>query len=57
MLDKNVTLVDIPGGEIWKQFLLSSPIPEYNKIGETYYSATNWDDFDYYLKEKGKPQD
>ena len=56
MLDKNVSLFDIPGGEIWKDFLLSSPIPEYNKMGETFYSATTWDEFDYYMTQKGKPQ-
>ena len=47
LVEKNITLYDIPGGEIWKQFLLESSIPEYNKLGENYIIADDWDHFNY----------
>ena len=46
LVDKNITLYNIPGSEIWKQFLLDSPILEYNKLGETMIIADDWDHFD-----------
>ena len=35
----------MPGGEIWKQFLLKSSLPDYNISGETIVIADNWDQF------------
>ena len=46
LVEKNITLYDEPGTEIWKQFLLESSIPEYIKLGETYLIADDWDHFD-----------
>ena len=46
LVEKNITLYDGPSYEIWKQFLLESPIPEYNILGETYLIADDWDHFD-----------
>ena len=46
LVEKNITLYDGPGFEIWKQFLLESPISEYNKLGEKYLLADDWDHFD-----------
>ena len=45
LVEKNITLYDMPGTEIWKQFLLDSPLPEYNKLGETYLIADDYDHF------------
>ena len=45
LVEKNITLYDVPGGEIWKQFLLESSIPEYNILGENIIIA---DDYDHY---------
>ena len=45
LVEKNITLYDVPGAEIWKQFLLDSPLPEYNKLGETYLIADDYDHF------------
>ena len=45
LVEKNIILYDRHSGEIWKQFLLESPIPEYNKLGETYLIADDWDHF------------
>ena len=45
LVEKNITLYDEPGAEIWKQFLLDSPIPEYKILGETYIIADDWDHF------------
>ena len=46
LVEKNITLYNIPGAEIWKQFLLESSIPEYNILGETIIIA---DDFDHFV--------
>ena len=46
LVEKNITLYDGPGAEFLKQFLLESPIPEYNILGETMIIADDWDHFD-----------
>ena len=46
LVEKNITLYDVPGTGVWKQFLLESPIPEYNILGGTYIIADDWDHFD-----------
>ena len=43
LVEKNITLYDYPGTEIWKQFLLESSILEYNILGETFLIADDWD--------------
>ena len=45
LVEKNITIYDIPGTEFWKQFLLDSSIPEYNKLGETFIVADDWDHY------------
>ena len=46
LVEKNITLYGEPGTDIWKQFLLASSVPEYNKLGETFLIADDWDHFD-----------
>ena len=46
LVEKNISLYDGPGTEMWKQFFLESSIPEYNKLGETFLIADDWDHFD-----------
>ena len=46
LLDQNVELLDIPGGDVWKNFLLTSPNENYRKLGETMYLAETWEEFD-----------
>ena len=46
LVEKNITLYNQPGAEIWKQFLLESSIPEYIKLGETYLIADDLDHYD-----------
>ena len=57
LVEKNITLYNVPRGEMWKQFLLESPIPEYNKLGETFLIPYNWHHFrnitDYYVNGTG----
>ena len=57
LVDKNITLYNTPGSEIWKQFLLESSIPEYNILGETFLAPDDWDHYDniteYYVMGKG----
>ena len=45
LVKKNITLYDVPGGEIWKQFLLESSIPEYNILGENIIIPDDLDHF------------
>ena len=47
LVEKNITIFMAPGTQIWKQFLLDSSIPEYNKLGETFFVPDDWDHFDY----------
>ena len=46
LVEKNITLYEEPGTEIWKQFLLESSIPEYRILGETYIVADDYDHFE-----------
>ena len=50
LVEKNITLYDEPGTEIWKQFLLQSSIPDYNILGETYLIADDWDHYENIIK-------
>ena len=43
LVKQNITLYYIPGGDIWKQFLLESPIPEYNILGENFIIPDDWE--------------
>ena len=47
LVEKNITLYNVPGTEIWKQFLLESSITEYNILGEIYKVANDWEEYDY----------
>ena len=55
MVDNGIFFIDIPGAEIWKDFMLNSPIPEYNKLGETTFIPKNWDEYYATIVQKGKP--
>ena len=50
LVEKNITLYDGPGYEIWKQFLLDSPIKEYKILGKNMIIANDYDHFDYISK-------
>ena len=50
LVEQNITLYDVPGSEMWKQFMLESSRKEYNKLGETYLIADDWDHFDHITK-------
>ena len=45
LVERNITLYDGPGYQIWKQFLSESPTPEYNKLAENMIFADDWDHF------------
>ena len=48
LVEKNITLYDI--AQIWKQFLLESPIKEYKILGKNMIIANDYDHFDYISK-------
>ena len=50
LVEKNITLYNVPGTEIWKQFLLESSITDYNILGKSYIVADDFDHF-YYMSE------
>ena len=45
LVERNITLYDVPGAEYWKQFLLESTILEYNILAENYIVADNMEHF------------
>ena len=47
LVEQNITLFYIPGGEIWKQQLMKSPNLFYQTLGKAMIIPQNWDEFDY----------
>ena len=45
LVEKNITLYYLPGGEFFRQFLLESSIPEYKILGETLIIPDNVNHF------------
>ena len=43
LVQKNITIFVPPGGQVWKQYLLDSSIPEYNLLGDKVIIADGWD--------------
>ena len=52
MIENNITLFVIPGGDYWVQFLADSPILEYQTLSKSMMIAKDWDEFDH-LTEHG----
>ena len=46
LVEQNITLYMPPAYDIWIQFLLQSPVPEYNILGENMIIADDWGHFD-----------
>ena len=44
--DKKMTLFNIPGSQIWKQWFELHVNPEYNKLAETMIIPDSWDEYD-----------
>ena len=51
LVDNNITLYDVPGAEIRKQFLANSPIPSYNKLAETMIFTNSWAEYFQYAEQ------
>ena len=45
LIENNITLFVIPGGEYYKTFLADSPIPEYQTLSKHLIIAEDWDEF------------
>lgn len=45
LVEKNIILCGSPGAEMWKQFLIDSPIPEYKILGENFIIAVTWNHY------------
>ena len=50
LVDNNIILYEIPGGEYYKQFLAKSSIPAYNKLAETMIITKDFNEFNYYTE-------
>ena len=50
LIEKNITLFEIPGGEYWAQFLANSPIPEYNTLSKSMVIAKDYDQYDHMIE-------
>ena len=52
IVDRNLTLFNVPWSEMWKQWLATHANPHYRKIGETMIIPKRWSQF-YDLMEHG----
>ena len=50
LVDNNITLVTIPGGQMWKKILEESSIPAHNEVAKTMIIMKGWHFFTYYPK-------
>ena len=50
LIKNNITLIEVPGGEYWVQFLAKSPIPEYQTLSERMVLAKDWDEHDHLIE-------
>ena len=46
LVERNITVYDVPNEENWKRWLSQSDIPEHRKIGENLFITQSWDQFD-----------
>ena len=51
ILDRNMTLVDIPPNEMWKHWLSQHENKNYNKLAETMIIAETWQRYDIFLEQ------
>ena len=50
LIENNITLVEIPGGEYWEQFIANSPIPEYQTLAKNMKIPNDWYEYDYLIE-------
>ena len=50
LIENNITLLEIPGGEYWVQFLANSPVPEYQTLSKRLIIAEDWIEFDHLIE-------
>ena len=50
LIEKNMTLFVIPGGEYWVQFLANSPIPEYKTLSESMIIPEDWYQYNHLIE-------
>ena len=51
LVEKNITLIVVPAGNIWKEILLESSVTDYNILGENMIVPDDWDQFDIILEQ------
>ena len=52
LMENNITIFDLPGGEFWVRFFANSHIPEYQTLSKRLILANDWDEFNH-LTEHG----
>ena len=45
LVEKNKTVYCTPFGEFWKEYMIQSPLTEYQKLGENLLISKNWDHY------------
>ena len=50
LIENNITLFEVPGGEYWVQFLANSPIPEYQTLSKRVIITISWFEYDEMMK-------
>ena len=51
LVEKNITLIVVPAGNIWKEILLESSVTDYSILGENMIVPDDWDQFDIILEQ------
>ena len=51
LVEKNIRLFTVPGGQIWKQFLAHSQIAAYRKLSDTMVIAESWSEYYNYSRD------
>ena len=51
LVEKNITLIVVPAGNIWKEILLESSVTDYNILGENMIVPDDWDQFNIILEQ------
>ena len=50
LIENNITLFEMPGGEYWVEFLANSPIPAYQTLSNHLIIPKDWDEYDHFTE-------
>ena len=50
LIENNISVLAMPGGQYYETYLANSPIPEYQTLSKHLIIAKDWNEFDYLIK-------